>query len=120
MSPTQVETEKLYPLNAYGSGMAPLFINLTLWIGVFMLMVIMRLEADGEDIAGGLGIRGAELAVTVMGAHVLAVGGVGVGPVGEVAVGAPQHATKGGLPRTPWCHKDQALACDGMAHCTRM
>lgn len=52
MSPTQVETEKLYPLNAYGSGMAPLFINLTLWIGVFMLMVIMRLEADGEDIAG--------------------------------------------------------------------
>ena len=32
--------------------MAPLFINLTLWIGVFMLMVIMRLEVDGEGIAG--------------------------------------------------------------------
>lgn len=51
MSPTTVETETLYPLNSYGSAMAPLFINLTLWIGVFMLMVIMRLEVDDEGIA---------------------------------------------------------------------
>lgn len=50
MSPTTVETEKLYPLNAYGSAMAPLFINLTLWIGAFMLMVIMRVEVDSEGI----------------------------------------------------------------------
>ena len=50
MSPTKVETEELYPLNAYGSAMAPLFINLTLWIGVFMLMVIIRLEVDDEGI----------------------------------------------------------------------
>lgn len=48
MSPTQVETEKLYPINSYGSAMAPLFINLTLWIGVFMLMVILRNEVDDE------------------------------------------------------------------------
>ncbi len=52
MSPTQVVTEELYPLNAYGSAMAPLFINLTLWIGVFMLMVIMRIEVDDEGIPG--------------------------------------------------------------------
>ena len=50
MSPTQVTREELYPLNAYGSAMAPLFINLTLWIGVFMLMVIFRLEVDEEEI----------------------------------------------------------------------
>ena len=50
MSPTQVKREELYPLNAYGSAMAPLFINLTLWIGVFMLMVIFRLEVDDEGI----------------------------------------------------------------------
>lgn len=50
MSPTQVETVELYPLNSYGSAMAPLFINLTLWIGVFMLMVIMRIEVDDEGI----------------------------------------------------------------------
>ncbi len=49
-SPTQIETERLYPLNAYGSGMAPLFINLTLWIGAFMLIVIIRLEVDDEGI----------------------------------------------------------------------
>ncbi len=49
-SPTQVETERLYPLNAYGSGMAPLFINLTLWIGAFMLIVIIRLEVDEDGI----------------------------------------------------------------------
>ena len=51
LSPTQVETETLYPLNSYGSAMAPLFINLTLWIGVFMLMVIVRLEVDEGDIS---------------------------------------------------------------------
>lgn len=48
--PTQVETEKLYELNAYGSAMAPLFMNLTFWIGPLMLLVIMRQEADGEGI----------------------------------------------------------------------
>ena len=50
LSPTKVKEESLYPLNAYGSAMAPLFINLTLWIGVFMLMVIMRMEVDAEGI----------------------------------------------------------------------
>ncbi|MBP3866466.1 MAG: YhgE/Pip domain-containing protein [Eggerthellaceae bacterium] len=50
MSPTTVKTEKLYPLNAYGSAMAPLFINLTLWIGVFMLMVIIRNDVDDEGV----------------------------------------------------------------------
>lgn len=52
MSPTTVQTEKLYPVNAYGSAMAPLFINLTLWIGAFMLMVIMRKEVDDEGVPG--------------------------------------------------------------------
>ncbi|MBE6471743.1 MAG: YhgE/Pip domain-containing protein [Coriobacteriaceae bacterium] len=50
LSPTTVKTEELYPLDAYGSAMAPLFINLTLWIGVFMLMVIMRMEVDAEGV----------------------------------------------------------------------
>ena len=49
-SPTEVKTEYLFPLNAYGSGMAPLFINMSLWIGVFMLMVIMHIEVDDEEI----------------------------------------------------------------------
>lgn len=49
-SPTELTTEKLYPLNAYGSAMAPLFTNLTLWIGAFMLMVILKQEVDDEGI----------------------------------------------------------------------
>ena len=34
-SPTELVTEQLYELNAYGSAMAPLFMNLTFWIGAF-------------------------------------------------------------------------------------
>ena len=49
-SPTELKTEELYPLNAYGSAMAPLFMNLTFWIGAFMLLVIMKQEVDGEGI----------------------------------------------------------------------
>ena len=49
-SPTEIETVQLYPLNAYGSAMAPLFINLTLWIGVFMLLVILKQSVDNEGI----------------------------------------------------------------------
>ena len=37
LSPTELQTEELYSVNAYGSAMAPLFMNMTLWIGVFML-----------------------------------------------------------------------------------
>lgn len=49
-APTRLVTEQLYPLNAYGSAMAPLFMNLTFWIGAFMLMVILRQEVDGRGI----------------------------------------------------------------------
>lgn len=49
-SPTELVTEQLYELNAYGSAMAPLFMNLTFWIGAFMLLVIMRQEVDDEGI----------------------------------------------------------------------
>ncbi len=50
LSPTEIKTETLYQLNAYGSSMAPLFMNLTLWIGVFMLLVILKHEVDDEGI----------------------------------------------------------------------
>lgn len=47
-SPTELETKQLYSVNAYGSAMAPLFMNMSLWIGVFMLLVILRQEVDAE------------------------------------------------------------------------
>ena len=52
LSPTELTTETLYSVNCFGSAMAPLFTNLTLWIGVFMLMVILKQEVDRGDIKG--------------------------------------------------------------------
>ena len=49
-APTKLETNQLYHPNAYGAAMAPLFMNLTFWIGAFMLVIIMRLEVDSEGI----------------------------------------------------------------------
>ena len=49
-APTEVNTVQLYHPNAYGSAMAPLFMNLTFWIGAFMLVIIFRLEVDTEGV----------------------------------------------------------------------
>ena len=51
-SPTVLDTHELYPVNSYGSGMAPLFTSLALWAGAFMLVVIFKLETDDEGITG--------------------------------------------------------------------
>ncbi|KFF30777.1 YhgE/Pip family protein [Bifidobacterium bombi] len=50
LSPTVLDTKVVYPVATYGSGTAPLFINLSLWVGAFMLMVIVKLEVDDEGI----------------------------------------------------------------------
>ena len=49
-APTQLNTVEFYPMNAYGAALAPLFMNLTFWIGAFMLMIIFRLEVDSEGV----------------------------------------------------------------------
>lgn len=49
-APTQLETDQLYPVDTYGAAMAPLFMNLTFWIGAFMLMVVLRQEVDSTGI----------------------------------------------------------------------
>jgi putative membrane protein len=49
-TPAQVESHPVYPVEHYGSGMAALFTNLSLWIGSFMLMVIFRSEVDTAGI----------------------------------------------------------------------
>lgn len=45
-SPAELDSHPVYPVAKYGSGMASLFTNLSLWIGAFMLMVIFRTEVD--------------------------------------------------------------------------
>lgn len=49
-SPTQIETKAVYPVAAYGSAMAPLFTNLSLWIGAFSLVLLLKLDVDEEGI----------------------------------------------------------------------
>lgn len=50
MSPTVLKTTTLYPVNSYGSGMAPLFTSLSMWVGCFMIMVLFKLEVDDEGL----------------------------------------------------------------------
>lgn len=48
--PVEVHEIDLFPVPAYGSSMAPLFTNLSLWIAAFVLMVLFKLEVDTEDV----------------------------------------------------------------------
>ncbi|WP_342319634.1 YhgE/Pip domain-containing protein [Corynebacterium mayonis] len=47
-SPINVEQQPLFPTDNYGSSMAAFFTNLALWIGVFVLTIIFRVEVDLE------------------------------------------------------------------------
>lgn len=49
-SPVVVDEQVVFPINAYGSAMAALFTNLSLWIGAFVLMVIFKVEVDTEGL----------------------------------------------------------------------
>ena len=47
-SPVKFDQQTLFPINSYGSGMAAMFINLSLWIGALILVIIFRVEVDKE------------------------------------------------------------------------
>lgn len=51
-APVEVDERTVFPVAAYGSAMAPLFANLSLWIGAFLLAVVFKLEVDRAGIAG--------------------------------------------------------------------
>ena len=51
-SPVEVTEHVLFPIDTYGSAMAALFTNLSLWIGAFVLMVIFKTEVDTEGVEG--------------------------------------------------------------------
>lgn len=52
VSPVTVNEKVLFSVPTYGSAMAPLFTNLALWIGAFVLVVLIRQEVDTEGIPG--------------------------------------------------------------------
>ena len=45
-SPVQLETHTVYPVPTYGSGVAPFYTNLAIWVGGFVLIAIFKLEVD--------------------------------------------------------------------------
>lgn len=49
-TPVKVDQHTIFPTATYGSQMGSLFINLSLWIGAFVLVVILKLDVDDEDI----------------------------------------------------------------------
>ena len=49
-SPVTLTTKAVYPVNNYGSGVAPFYTNLALWVGGCVLIAIIKLEVDGEGI----------------------------------------------------------------------
>ena len=51
-SPVAVDEIVVFPIASYGSAMAALFTNLSLWIGAFVLMVIFKIEVDTEEVEG--------------------------------------------------------------------
>ena len=51
-SPVEVREHAVFPVANYGSAMAPLFVNLALWIGGFVLVVLLKLEVDTKGVEG--------------------------------------------------------------------
>ena len=49
-SPAQLVNMSVYPVENYGSGVAPFYTNLALWVGGFVLVAIYKLEVDREEI----------------------------------------------------------------------
>lgn len=49
-SPVTLENVAIYPVSPYGSGVAPFYTNLALWVGGFILIAIFKLEVDREGV----------------------------------------------------------------------
>lgn len=104
LSPTVLDEKAVYPVNSYGSGMAPLFTNLAMWAGVFMLVALMKLETDDEgveDLTATQAYLGRWLLLAVMAAAqglVVTIGDLVIGvqtvsPVAFVATGVIASVT---------------------------
>ncbi|WP_322150802.1 YhgE/Pip domain-containing protein [Paratractidigestivibacter sp.] len=49
-SPAELVDQSVYAVKNYGSGVAPFYTNLALWVGGFVLVAIFKLESDDEGI----------------------------------------------------------------------
>ena len=49
-SPVELTSKSIYPVKSFGSGIAPFYTNLALWVGGYVLIAIYKLEVDREGI----------------------------------------------------------------------
>ena len=49
-SPVDMHTNDVFPVSNYGSGVAPFFTNLALWVAGFILMAIVRIRVDPKGL----------------------------------------------------------------------
>ena len=49
-TPVELDDEAVYPVANYGSGVAPFYTDLALWVGGFVLVAIYKIEVDDEGI----------------------------------------------------------------------
>ncbi|MFQ7393502.1 MAG: YhgE/Pip family protein [Collinsella aerofaciens] len=48
--PVELTSKSIYPVKSFGSGIAPFYTNLALWVGGYVLIAIYKLEVDREGI----------------------------------------------------------------------
>lgn len=48
-SPVEIRQEILYPVENYGSAMAPFYTNLAIWVGGIILIAILKTEVDRDE-----------------------------------------------------------------------
>ena len=53
-SPVQLETNQLYPIENYGSAMAPFYSTLAIWVGGIVLVAIMKVTVDEDKRLGNI------------------------------------------------------------------
>ena len=51
-TPAELVSEPIFPVANYGSGVAPFYTNLALWVGGFVLVAIYKLEVDRTGLEG--------------------------------------------------------------------
>ena len=57
-SPVELTSKSIYPVKSFGSGIAPFYTNLALWVGGYVLIAIYKLEVDREGIGSFTARRG--------------------------------------------------------------
>lgn len=63
-APVTMDAKAVFPVANYGSGVAPFYTNLALWVGGFILVAIYKLEVDAGDGAADA-TKGAAAAASV-------------------------------------------------------